>query len=163
MTSTNTPDQLRQEAFRLVEQAERLEREQRAAIIAAREARKPKEPPVGAVIRFEKVQSGRSYHYAAISFPVGVTANSRSRRWAITNTVTGVSGRYTWAGLLEFIGEANWTTIELWSVEGTKLVDPVDEPTVVERMGPYGQVRGTEVVEDWHGQANASPFGRSTV
>lgn len=155
---------LRAEAARIIDAAERLEREERAAIIAAREARKPKEPPIGSVIRFEKPQSGRCYHYAAISFPVGREGSGyRARRWAITNTVTGVTGRYTWAGLLEFIGEANWTTIELWSVEGTKLVDPVDEPAVVERMGPYGQVRGTEVVEDWHGQANASPFGRSTV
>lgn len=149
---------LRAEAARIIDAAERLEREERAALIAVREARKPKEPPVGSVIRFEKAQSGRCYHYAAISFPVGGRSSLLSRRWAITNTVQGGEGRYTWAGLLEFIGEANWTTIELWSIEGTRLVDPDDEPPVVERVGPYGKVQGTEVVEDWHGHSSGGPF-----
>ena len=68
-------------------------------------------------------------------------------------------GRYNWAGLLAFIGEANWGTLR--QVETTlSLVNPDKVGPVKETVGTYGRVLGTEAVEDWHGQATSSAWER---
>ncbi len=101
--------------------------------------------------------SGREYNYAAINFPIG-----SQRRWAVTNTVTGDAGRYTWDGLLNFMGEANWPSLHQVTAF-TPLA--MGAPAVVERVGAYGKVTATEQVEDYHGKAGPSmptyhPFRR---
>jgi hypothetical protein len=151
-----TAAELRAEARRLARLAREAEVAEARALMAAREARKPKEPPIGTVIAFSKAMSGREYHYAALSFPVGTSGNRTMRRWAVTNTVRGEEGRYTWAGLLDFIGEANWTTLRV-ATEWNVLVEPEDEPAVKETVGPYGKVTSTELVEPYLGKA--TPFG----
>lgn len=150
----STAAELRAESRRLARLAREAELEEARQRVLEREARKPAEPGINAVITFSKVQSGRTYNYAALSFPVGGT----QRRWAITNTVTGGEGRYTWSGLLDFIGEANWTSIH--QATAFTPVTPI-EPPVVERMGPFGRVTSTENVEDYHGKASGPsfPFG----
>lgn len=138
--------ELNQEAQRLQAAALIARRREAEEAEALREARKPKEPVIGTVIRFHRVLSGKTYQYAAISFPASGNPRGGGRRWAVTNTVQGDAGRYTWNGLLNFIGEANWTSMQS-STGWSDMVAPADEPAVVERVGGYGAVLRTEHVD----------------
>lgn len=126
---------LREEAVEATARAKQLRAEAAEIERAEREAAKPKEPAIASgehrVVLFEKYMSGRSYGFAAI----GWRGNSQTR-W----TVTGSDGEYrhTWAGLLSYIGEANWSTLRM--VTGTSpLLAPGAEPAASERMGPFGR------------------------
>lgn len=164
---TMTAAELRAESARLARLARETELEEARNLMLAREARKPKAPLIedGAprFITFKRILSGRVYTYAAVGWSYGGKGNAR---WAITASRIGTrgdgdAGRYTWNGLLEFIGEANWSTIEVVTAS-EPLLGPDDEPAVVERIGPYGKVERTEHVEDYHGKAAGyrSPFDR---
>jgi hypothetical protein len=137
---------LRAEARRLNREAKRVEEFEVARDRALREMRKPKEPttdPTGAdmvIVRFVKFMSGTEYHYAAVRFGRG-----QSRRWAVTNCAQGDQGRYTWTGLMDFVGEANWPSLALVTAVEF-LLGPFDEPVVKETIGAYGKVIGTEGV-----------------
>lgn len=148
-----TAAKLREEAAKAREIADQLAADAAAATAAEAEARRPKMPPVDAdglatVITFVKYQSGREYNYAAVGWRVG-----RNVRWSVTGTYTG---RYNWPGLLAFIGEANWHSIAVVT-ETRKLLPPELEPPVVEQMGGYGRVIGTQSVEPG-GQFAQSPY-----
>lgn len=152
MTSDMTAAQMRQAAQALLERAAEADRIEAEEKRKAFEAAKPKEPGIGSIVRFAKVQSGRTYLYAAI--------HGGGTRWAVTNTVSGVAGRYTWEGLLSFIGPANWSGLVLLDGPGTPLCPTA--PPVVERIGDHGEVLETQMVEDWHGkagQSEATPAG----
>lgn len=147
---------LRKEALKARAIYLELERQARLQARLEEEARRPQEPVNGSVIRFEKYASGRTYRYAAVNF---VPSNGQDiRRWAITNTVSGVEGRYTWTGLLNFIGEANWESIVV-AQEWVPLISPEAAPAVREKIGPYGRVTDTEPVEPYLGKAGSNPFG----
>ncbi|AVO24752.1 hypothetical protein SEA_MAGIC8_96 [Mycobacterium phage Magic8] len=106
---------------------------------AAEEARRPKMPTVqtgvSVVVTFRRYTSGREYNYAAIGWRTGTSV-----RWAVTGTETR---RFNWAGLLDFIGEANWHTLAEVTQTRTVLASGV-EPPVAEVMGRYGEVLRTE-------------------
>ncbi|AZS07681.1 hypothetical protein SEA_DURGA_99 [Mycobacterium phage Durga] len=106
---------------------------------AAEEARRPKMPTVhtgvSVVVTFRRYTSGREYNYAAIGWRTGTSV-----RWAVTGTETR---RFNWAGLLDFIGEANWHTLAEVTQTRTVLASGV-EPPVAEVMGRYGKVLRTE-------------------
>jgi hypothetical protein len=162
-----TPEELRTEARSYRIEAAAVEAEADRLEQAALEAAKPKEPDLlggATIVTFTKYESGRIYSYAA----VGWRLDRRQSRWAITasvkparsgygssRVVVDEHGRYTWSGLLSFIGEANWPSIaRVASVE--YLLGDRAEPSVREVMGTYGKVAGTENVEPWHGKAG--PF-----
>ncbi|AKU45578.1 hypothetical protein AU153_gp94 [Mycobacterium phage Pops] len=106
---------------------------------AAEEARRPKMPTVhtgvSVVVTFRRYTSGREYNYAAIGWRTGTSV-----RWAVTGTETR---RFNWAGLLDFIGEANWHTLAEVTQTRTVLASG-GEPPVAEVMGRYGKVLRTE-------------------
>ena len=111
----------------------------------AEEARKPKMPDLpnhGDVqaILFTKYQGGREYHYAALGWRIG-----HSIRWTVTGACTD---RFSWAGLLEFVGEANWSSLAV--VETARSIGPTpgNEGPVAERMGESGRVTRTEDVSE---------------
>lgn len=115
-----------------------MRREAAQLALAAEEARRPRMPAIGgegdrAIVSFTKYQSGREYNYAAIGWRQG-----RSVRWAITGETTD---RFNWPGLLRWVGEANWPSLQLM-VESESLA-PDSEPAVRERMGSFGRVLAT--------------------
>ncbi|AHK12041.1 hypothetical protein Hosp_087 [Mycobacterium phage Hosp] len=132
---------LRAEAARLLEAAGEAERAEARALLLAREAARPKMPEVGegpAYVVFRRYQAGREYAYAAVGWREG-----RSVRWAVTGAETR---RFNWPGLLEFIGEANWST--LWTVTAADRLgpEPGAEPPTAEVMGRFGRVERSETV-----------------
>ncbi|AHJ88392.1 hypothetical protein CG91_gp092 [Mycobacterium phage 39HC] len=140
---------LRAEAARLLEAAGEAERAEARALLLAREAARPKMPEVGegpAYVVFRRYQAGREYAYAAVGWREG-----RSVRWAVTGAETR---RFNWPGLLEFIGEANWST--LWTVTAADRLgpEPGAEPPTAEVMGRFGRVERSETV----GQTDHDPF-----
>ncbi|QWY84429.1 hypothetical protein SEA_KNOCKER_87 [Mycobacterium phage Knocker] len=136
---TSSAAELRRQAEQARQIADDLARQAAEALVAEREATRPKMPAMGAedrpVIYFERYQAGKSYSYAAIGWREG-----RSYRWAVTGSE---SRRFNWPGLLDFIGEANWPTIVAMT-GGEHLLPAGAEPPVAERMGRYGRVLGTE-------------------
>lgn len=137
-----TAAELRAQAAQMMADASRLDREVAQAELERREALKPKMPEVAeaapVVVAFSKYQSGREYNYAAVGWRVG-----RQVRW----TTTGQGGdRLNWPGLLQFIGEANWPSLRVMN-DGDSLLPEGAEPPVVERMGSYGRVLGSSVVD----------------
>lgn len=146
-----TSAQLAEEARRARAIADDLARQAGEAARAEEAARRPKAPEVNGecgplpVITFSRYMSGRAYHYAAIAFPVeatrGVVQASRVR-WVVTGEETR---RFTWSGLLNWIGEANWPTLAV-AGEFVPLLSADQEPAVAERMGAYGRVLGTDQV-----------------
>lgn len=115
-----------------------MRREAAQLALAAEEARRPRMPEIGgaddhAIVSFTKYQSGREYNYAAIGWRQG-----HSVRWTITGETTD---RFNWPGLLRWIGEGNWPSIQLM-VEAESLAPQV-ESAVQERMGAFGRVVGT--------------------
>lgn len=119
----------------------------------ALEYRRPKMPSVGepgdtGIIRFTRYTSGKNYSFAAIGWRDGSAV-----RWVVTGQETR---RFTWAALLNFIGEANWPSIELM-VPGVRIgPEPGEEPAVAETIGDYGRVVKTESLEPHLGKAG--PF-----
>ncbi|AGU92001.1 hypothetical protein ADAWI_89 [Mycobacterium phage Adawi] len=131
---------LRSQAAQLLEQASQVDRAVAEAELARREARKPKQPALGgagdrAVVAFTKYQAGREYAYAAVGWRVGGAV-----RWTVTGQNTD---RMNWAGLLQFIGEANWPSLHLMTESELLGPMPDDEAPVAERMGAYGRVLGS--------------------
>lgn len=103
-----------------------------------------------AVVSFSKYQSGRLYNYAAVGWVAAHVdeiaappAGHKVVRWAVTGMETR---RMNWAGLLDFIGEANWPTLYLMTED--KLLGPLpgEEGPIAEVMGNYGRVERTERV-----------------
>jgi hypothetical protein len=142
MSNIVSAAELRARAREAAAEASRLTREADAATAAERAASRPQMPPVGgtgdrAIVCFTRYQSGREYNYAALGWQLG-----RSVRWA----VTGRRRRFNWAGLLDFIGEANWGSLHL--MHEARLLGPLPgaEPAVAERMGSFGKVLATEPV-----------------
>lgn len=113
-------------------EAARLERE-------AKEARRPKAPEFGdrtdhIVVCFSRFQNEREYAYAA----VGWKARNRPRWESTSWAVTGVeSRRFNWAGLLEFIGEENWPSLHLMTVDKLIGPSPSEEPPKAEHVGRH--------------------------
>jgi len=137
-----TPSQLLHQAAEAERAAQHFRAQAALMAHAMEEARRPVEPDAseGAVyVAFSKYQSGREYAYAAVGWAVG-----RQQRWAITR-LHGSDGptRYNWAALLQFMGEANWGTLQLLAPHGDPLVPAGNEPPAVEVMGNYGRVVGT--------------------
>ncbi|WGH22197.1 hypothetical protein SEA_KRONUS_96 [Mycobacterium phage Kronus] len=132
-----TAAELRAEAAKLMEEANRLAVAEAEAARLAEIAARPKMPEVLAdkpvVVAFRKYMSGREYAFAAVGWRVG-----RSVRWALTGETRD---RFNWPALLEFVGKANWPTIHLMT-EGERLgPEPTEEVEAVrEVMGPLGAV-----------------------
>lgn len=153
MSAPKSAAALQEEANAAARIAAELANQAAAARRAEIEASKPRQPVVTpddtVVLYFEKYQSGRAYGFAAIGFavPVARSAAAAARgdvrhhvRWAVTGEETR---RFNWAGLLQFVGEANWATL-VTMTGGTHLLPPGAEPPVAERMGPFGRVLGTD-------------------
>ena len=125
--------------------ADELARRALAARHAEEAARRPKMPTVSVgapvVVTFSKAQSGRVYSFAAVGFRI---STGMPVRWAVTGEETR---RFNWSGLLNFIGEANWPTLRVMN-DGDLLVPEGTEPPVAERMGNYGRVLSTDLVQD---------------
>lgn len=126
---------LREEAAEATARAKQLRAEAAEIERAEREAAQPKEPAMASgehrVVLFEKYMSGCNYGFAALGWRI-----DNQTRW----TVTGSDGvvRHNWKSLLNFIGEANWSTLRM--VTGTSpLLAPGAEPAASERMGPFGR------------------------
>lgn len=138
-----TAAQLRAEAARAREAAEQLTRQAAEMAVAEEEARKPQCPQVmeGAptYVTFTRYMNGREYAYAAVGWRIG-----RSVRWAVTGSE---ERRFNWPALLQFVGEANWSTLRVVT-DQEPILTPGGEPPVAEVMGRYGRVQGTEVVDD---------------
>ncbi|AER49401.1 hypothetical protein STINGER_87 [Mycobacterium phage Stinger] len=130
---------LRSQAAQLLEQASQVDRAVAEAELARREARRPKQPTVehgsAVVVGFTKYQAGREYAYAAVGWRVG-----NAVRWTVTGQTTD---RLNWPGLLQFIGEANWPSLDRLAGVERLGPEPEDEEPVAERMGAYGRVLGT--------------------
>lgn len=156
MTIHTDPDEMRAEARRLMRKAAALEREAAERARRELEARKPEEPDLSegpVTVTFNRYLSGRVYTHAAVGWRVG----TRMSRWVITSSAPADNGRYTWNGLLNFIGEANWVTLaKVTEVE--PLITSEDAPAAKETVGPYGTVLSTEPVEPYHGKAGSTPF-----
>jgi hypothetical protein len=135
--------ELRAQAAQAKRVAAELEQQAALATRAEADALKPKMPAADVdthpVVTFSRYQSGREYNYAAIGFRIG-----RQVRWAVTGKETR---RFNWPGLLAFIGEANWATLELVCASGSLLPEGA-EPAVAERMARFGKVVSSEVLED---------------
>ncbi|URC18206.1 hypothetical protein SEA_ZENTENO07_105 [Mycobacterium phage Zenteno07] len=133
-----TAAQLMAEAQRAASIAEELRSQALAAAAAEAEATRPKQPPVGedgpAFVTFTRYMSGREYHYAAVGWRVG----PRSVRWMITGS-QATRDRLNWAGLLQTVGEANWSTLRVLT-PGDFLLPEGVEPPVAEQMGSFGMV-----------------------
>lgn len=152
---------LRERAIEMDRAAELARRQELAAAMRERDARKPKAPDVRhgpQHVSFVRVLQGRAYTYGAVGWSYGGGDGSR---WAITASRAPKPseramdhGRYTWNGLLEFVGEANWDSITLLR-PGATLIRPEDAPAVKETIGDYGRVLGTEQVEPFHGHAGS--------
>lgn len=138
-----TAAQLYEEAERAKQIADDLRRQAVEAVAREREASQPREPALDngpGYVSFSKYQSGRVYSYAAVGWrPDGGTS-----RWAVTGECTD---RFTWNGLLAFVGEANWGSVHQFTISKPLLPEGAG-PAVAERMGPFGKVRSTRVVED---------------
>lgn len=138
-----TASQLRAEAARARAIAEELTRQAAEQAVAEEEARKPRCPQVmeGAptYVTFTRYMNGREYAYAAVGWRAG-----RSVRWAVTGSE---DRRFNWPALLQYVGEANWSTLRVVT-DQEPILTPGGEPPVAEVMGRYGRVRGTEPVED---------------
>lgn len=144
---------LRQEAAALIAEANVLDAAAVEAERDAREAAKPKEPDLSdgpMFVGFSKYMNGRLYTYAAVGWCYTqrdvnagrIAAMFRNTgRWSITGQE---AERYNWAGLLTFIGEANWPTLATL-VHDKHLIKPEDAPPVVERMGRFGRVLSSDV------------------
>lgn len=144
-----TSAQLMAEAKRAQAIAEEMLAQAGALALAEEAARKPKQPDLSQgpqYVVFTKYQSGREYHYAAIGWRWG-----RSDRWTVTGQT---SDRFTWAGLLAFIGEANWSSLAQVAALAP-MVAPGNEPPVAERMGRYGTVIGVRLID-----GSGDPFNR---
>ncbi|AEJ94615.1 hypothetical protein FDI63_gp091 [Mycobacterium phage ChrisnMich] len=130
---------LRAKAAELLAQAGEVDRAVAEAELARREARKPKQPDVehgsAVVVGFTKYQSGRTYAYAAVGWRYG-----NAVRWTVTGQTTD---RFNWPGLLQFIGEANWPSMDRLTGVERLGPDPEDEEPVAERMGTFGRVLGS--------------------
>jgi len=145
MTAPKTSAELQEEALTAQRIADELRRQAIEARQLEKDARTPKMPDVvpsingmpTATVLFTRYQSGRVYGYAAVGWRVG----ARTVRWAVTGEETR---RFTWAGLLEFIGEANWTSLHV--VSDLDYIGPASEPPVAEVMGRFGKVERTEDV-----------------
>ena len=136
-----TAAQLRAEAERARAVAEELTRQAAEQAIAEEEARKPRCPQVmeGAptYVTFTRYMNGREYAYAAVGWRAG-----RSVRWAVTGSE---DRRFNWPALLQYVGEANWSTLRV-VVDQEPILTPGGEPPVAEVMGRYGRVERTEPV-----------------
>lgn len=137
-----TPAQLLHSAQQAEQEAKALRHQAALLVMAIQDARRPKEPAIPAdgqsvTVVFSKYQGGHNYDFAAVGFRSGSTV-----RWAVTGSNTG---RFNWSGLLSFIGEANWSTLEV--VTKTEYIGPPpgSEPAVEETMGQFGQVKATVV------------------
>lgn len=128
------------ELYRMGDEAQatyhELRRAARLAQKAEEESRRPAEPrptpDLPEFILFARYTGGRVYHYAAVGWNVGGQV-----RWAVTGTE---ARRFNWPGLLEFIGEANWSTLQhVTNVE--PLVAPGAEPPAAETVGSFGQIK----------------------
>lgn len=138
MVVTSSAAELRRQAAQAREIADQLARDAAAAAVAEREASRPKMPQImdGAptCVTFTKYQAGREYAYAAVGWRTG-----RSIRWAVTGSTTD---RFNWPGLLDFIGEANWSTLRVVT-DQEYVLSPEAEPPAAEKMGSYGRVVDT--------------------
>lgn len=142
-----TSMELREQAHRMAREAEALRTQAAEMDRAAEEARRPKMPEVttdtSPVVTFSKWMNGVDYRFAAVGFRKGAQV-----RWMVTGAETR---RFTWSGLLSWIGEANWSTmVHLTGGHGIgPLPGSADEPAVAEEMGPFGRVKSTEAVRDY--------------
>lgn len=132
---------LRAQAQQARELADRLARAAAEAAVAEEAARKPACPQVmeGAptYVTFTRYMNGREYAYAAVGWRAG-----RSVRGAITGSE---DRRFNWPALLQYVGEANWSTLRVVT-DQEPILTPGGEPPVAEVMGRYGRVLGTEPV-----------------
>lgn len=132
-----TAAQLHVEAQRMRALADEMTRQAAAQAVAEEEARKPKMPSVNdgpIVVAFSRYLNGREYAYAAVGW-----RNGRSVRWAVTGME---ERRFNWPGLLQFVGEANWSTLRTMT-DGDSLLPEGYEPPVAEEIGAFGRVLGT--------------------
>jgi hypothetical protein len=145
--STTNAAALQAQADQAARIAKDLATQAAAARRAELEASRPQQPPVEAglpeFVMFSRYQSGKVYTYAAIGWVEG-RGRTQVTRWAVTGEETR---RFNWAGLLAFIGEANWGTLHQFT-DTRALAAPGGEPAVAERMGRYGRVVGTDAVTD---------------
>jgi len=139
----STAAELVRQAQEARQRADELARAAAEAARLEREASRPKMPPVSAeatappVVRFSRYMAGRAYHYAAVGWRDG-----RHVRWVVTGSE---ARRFNWPGLLEFIGEANWPTMEL-AIDYASMMPEGGEPPAAEVMGRFGRVERTEDV-----------------
>lgn len=149
--------EMRRQAAELMAEASRIEAAHAEAERAAREARKPKQPDVAGpvFVTFQKYQSGRVYTYAA----VGWDAGRGNVRWSVTGQPME---RYNWPGLLALVGEANWPTLRPLTA-GEPMMAPDDAPPVVERMGRFGRVVGTDTPTGGPVSFADGPFARGPL
>lgn len=149
---------LRAQAEQMLADAAYLDRQEALDRQRARLARRPQMPDIpnpgdNATVLFRRYQNGKDYGYAAFGWREG-----GSVRWVVTGAETG---RFNWSGLLEFIGEANWSTLHVVTEAERIGPDPEDETPLREVMGKYGRVTRTEEVQP----AGTDPFaaaGRET-
>ena len=138
-----TAAQLRAEAARARALADEMTRQAAEMAVAEEEARKPQCPKVEenvpVFVTFTRYLNGREYAYSAVGWRIG-----RSVRWAVTGSE---ERRFNWPALLQFVGEANWSTLQRVTAQ-EPILTPGGEPPVAEVMGRYGRVQGTEVVDD---------------
>lgn len=151
-----TAASIREEARRAQVLADQLAHEAGRAQQAEIEATRPRMPEIEAgepgFLTFTKYMSGREYTYAAVGWKLN---RGSTARFVITHRAEGSrytassegNGRFTWEGLLAFIGEANWGSLRVL-VPGEAIVAPGGLPPVVETIGSFGQVLGTHRVPD---------------
>lgn len=148
--SDRSAAELREMAARYIALANDKERREAEEARRALEASKPRCPELvpgqSAILWFSKYMSGKDYVYAAVVWKQG----GSEPRVAVSSTLDRGGHRFNWAGFLNFVGPANWTTIRRVT-ESTPLI--TSEPPVAERMGDYGKVLGHEIVEPYLGRA----------
>lgn len=128
-----TAAELHREADAAQERYHALRRAARAAEKAEDAARRPKEPrpkpDLPEYVLFARYQGGRIYHYAAVGWNQGGQV-----RWAVTGQE---ARRFNWPGLLEFIGETNWSSLQ-HVTNSAEMVPAGAEPPAAETVGPFG-------------------------
>lgn len=147
-----TAAELRERAAAISRDAEAMRRMAAELDRTAEEARRPKCPRLRdgehVVLTFSKFMSGVDYRFAAVGFRKG-----HSVRFTITGTE---ARRFTWAGFIAWVGEANWSTLCM-ATDGVRIgPEPGQEPPVAEVMAPFGQVRRTDFVASFTEQARNS-------
>lgn len=150
----STPQELREAAAKLIDEANRLDTAEAAVKAAAFEARKPKFPQHEfdqcgfALLTFTKefpalAGGQREYRFSALVY------SDRNRRLRITTSATGTSpSRWnSWDDFLRFVGEPSWSTLAVATV-ARSLQEPF---RVIHPESPV--TRKPAQTEPYHGKA----------